>query len=71
MFAVPAIFRTAISQNSQDRNLICIEEWDHAIIEHVGSNQCVFTIIELGESYLGIGVEVTISSDDLSYFLLL
>ena len=56
MFAVPAIFRATISQNSQDGNLICIEERDHTIIEHIRGNQSILAIIEFRKSHLGIGV---------------
>jgi hypothetical protein len=36
---------------------VLFEERRHAVVEHIGSHQDVFAVIEFGERYLGVSIE--------------
>src|SRR5208282_4466209 len=57
VFTLAAVFRAAIGEHAQQRNLVLFEERQHAIIEQVGRHQSGLAVIEFGESDLGVGVE--------------
>lgn len=68
MFPVAAIFRSAICQNTQDWNLFAVKEGNSAIIEHIGGNQCIFSIILFGKCHFGIGVNHSLLADSSNSF---
>ena len=57
MLPITAIFRTTIGENAQQGNFMLIEEWNYLVIEHIGCDQCIFTVIELGKCHLGISID--------------
>ena len=59
MLALAALFGAAISEHPQQRDVMFLEEGQHAVIEQVGRHQRVLAVIEFGKSYLAIGVLVS------------
>ena len=45
------------SQNTQQRNRLFFEEWQHSIIEQIGSDQSVLPIIEFGECHPSVSID--------------
>src|SRR5438477_4575887 len=63
VLALAAVFRTAIGEHAQQRNLMLFEEWQYAVVEQVGRDQGVLAVIEFGEGDYGVGVEETLLVD--------
>src|SRR5690606_40836306 len=57
VFPCTAIFRPPIGQHPEQPEVVFLIKGYHAVIEHIGSYQCVFTVIQLGEGHFGIGVD--------------
>ena len=49
MFAVAAIFRAAISQNSQKPNIFRFKKRQYFVIQNIGGGQRIFTVIKFDE----------------------
>jgi hypothetical protein len=45
---VAAVFTAAIRQHTQQRDILFLEPWQDAIIQEVGGDQSVLTVIQLG-----------------------
>ena len=57
VLALASVFRAAIGEHAQQRDVLFLEERQHAVIEHVGSDESVLAVVELGGSHLGIRVQ--------------
>jgi len=57
VFALTAVLGAAIGEHTQKRDLVLFEKGQHAVVEQIGRDQGVLTVIEFGESHLGVGVE--------------
>ena len=57
MLALAAVFRAAIGEHAQQRNLVLFEERQDAVVEQIGGDQGGLAVVEFGEGDLGVGVE--------------
>ena len=57
VLAGPAVLGATIGQYTQQRNTMLFEEGQHSIVEHIGGDQRVLAVIELGLSNFGVGVD--------------
>ena len=51
------VFSATVGKNPQQRNPMGLEEWQDAVVEHIGGDQRVLAVIELGLSNFGVGVD--------------
>lgn len=57
MLVNATVFNTAVGKHTQQRDVLGFEERQDAIVEHVGGNQRILAIIELGRSGFGVRVD--------------
>jgi len=57
VLALTTVFCAAISEHTQERNFLFLEERQHTIVEHVGGDERVLAVVQLGEGDLGVRVE--------------
>ncbi len=54
---VAAIFGASVGQHPADDDALLFEEWQHAVVEHLGGGNRRPAVIELGEADLRVGVD--------------
>jgi hypothetical protein len=53
----PAIFGSTVGKQALQRNAVLFIERDHPVVEQVGGGQGSLSVVQLGESDLGVGVD--------------
>jgi hypothetical protein len=57
VLALSAVFRAAISEHTQQRDLVLLQKGQHTVVKQICRDQRVLAIMEFGEGHLGVGVE--------------
>jgi hypothetical protein len=57
VLALSAVFRTAIGEHTQQRDLLFLEEGQHLVIEQIGRHQRILAVVEFGKGDFGVGIE--------------
>jgi hypothetical protein len=54
---VAAVFRAAIGEDSQKRNVMFLEEGKYAVVQQISGNKGIFSVVELGHRHFGVGID--------------
>ena len=56
-FGIAARLAAAVSQHAQQLDVVLLEERQHTVIKQIGRRDGRLAVIELGKTYLGVGVD--------------
>ena len=65
---VATLLRTPIREDPQEGNVVFLEEGEHAVVEEIGRNKGVLSVVELCRDRFGIGVDEGLLVDPADAF---
>jgi len=63
MVNAPTVLSTSIRQNTQHRQLMLLEVWQHLVVKHIGYSDGCFRCVELGKCHLAADINESLLVD--------